>query len=45
MTLITTARIATEAFTANIHRATPILRTTESTQSRERRATANAGRE
>ena len=41
----TTARIATEVFTANIHHATPISRTMENTQSRERRATANAAKE
>ena len=45
MTPKTTARIATEVFTANIHHATPISRTMENTQSRERRATANAAKE
>ena len=45
MTSKTTARIATEVFTANIHHATSISRTMENTQSRERRATANAAKE
>ena len=45
MTTKTTARIVTEVFTANIHHATSISRTMENTQSRERRATANAAKE